>query len=81
MADTTEAMASSCPTMCFLSSASRFRSCSYSCARILLAGIFVQSSMMRARLSMVSVGFGSFSSSVISESSCRLRLRSSAMRA
>ena len=81
MAAVTARMASSCPTMCSLRRVSRFSSCSYSCARILLAGIFVQSSMIRARFSIVRTGFGSSSSTAISFSSCNLRLRSSAMRA
>jgi len=81
MAAATAATASSWPTMCSLSRDSRLRSCSYSCAWILLAGILVQSSMMRARFSIVSVGAGSFRSSSMSCSSCSSRLLSVAMRA
>ena len=48
---------------------------------ILLAGIFVHSSMMRARFSIVTAGFGSCASGAICASSWISRLRSSAMRA
>ena len=74
-------IASSCPTTCSFSLASNPASRSSSSSLIDEAGILVHSSMMRARLSTVSSGFGLASSSFSSASLCISRLLSSATRA
>ena len=71
----TASTASSWPTIWLRSLSERPFSCSYSWALILLAGILVQSSMMRAKFSIVTAGAGTFSSASISVAILQRRLR------